>query len=134
MELRYTTTSNYPLRFREGDAGIDLPTDSVNYQSNMIHTGYSFEIPTGHVGLLVPRSSAGTKRGFRLRNTVGVIDSSYRGEVMVAFESTFGRPWIEGEYLVQLVIMPVPALTLREVDYLSETERGEGGFGSTGGA
>ena len=112
MELRYTTTSNYPLRFREGDAGIDLPTDSVNYQNNMIHTGYYFEIPAGHVGLLVPRSSAGIKRGFRLRNTVGVIDSSYRGEIMVAFESTFGRPWIEGEYLVQLVIMPVPALTL----------------------
>jgi dUTP pyrophosphatase len=101
------------------------------------------EIPEGHVGFLYPRSSI-FKTSMRLTNAVGVIDSDYRGEIRFNFDNThewFGNfykwaprhiAYYEGDRIGQLVIMPIPKVEFEEVDELSSTDRGEGGFGSTG--
>ena len=100
----------------------------------IIHTGIALEIPVGLVGLVYARSGMATKRGLAPANKVGVIDCDYRGEVMVALhnhsneEQTVAR----GERIAQLVITPYVTANFEEVDELSSTERGEGGFGSTG--
>jgi dUTP pyrophosphatase len=93
----------------------------------MYHTGLRMAIPRGYVGLLVPRSSYGI-RGYALLNTVGVIDSDYRGEVMVAFNKEYDY---EGKAAVQMLIVPVLQLNIVVDNYLDTTTRGEGGFGST---
>ena len=104
-------------------------------QQVQIDTGVIAEIPEGYVGLLIPRSSLGAK-GLRLVNTIGVIDSDYRGEIMAIVENTSDVPFTidRGERFVQLVVVPCPYMKVEEVELgnLSETERGDGGFGSTG--
>ena len=90
------------------------------------------EIPEGHVGLLYPRSSI-SKTSCSLRNAVGVIDSGYRGEIMLKFScSTNLNIYNVGDRVAQLIIMPYPQVQFEEVEELSDTDRGEGGFGSTG--
>jgi dUTP pyrophosphatase len=93
----------------------------------------AFEIPEGYVGLVFPRSSI-CKQDLILSNCVGVIDSGYRGEVMLKFKTTenFARLYEVGDRIGQIIIMPYPQITLNEVEELSETERGNGGYGSTG--
>ena len=117
-----------------GDAGLDLT--AVDFISNGLHitykTGLAIEIPEGFVGLLFPRSSV-YKTGQYLTNSVGVIDSGYRGEVMLKFT----RPALDSQYKVgdrvgQLIIMPYPQVKFEEVEDLDATDRGVGGFGSTG--
>ena len=98
-------------------------------------TGLAFEIPPGHVGLVFPRSSVTTKTTLMLGNGVGVIDSDYRGTVKLQFRHAnpnFGQFYKEGERVGQMMILPIPLVQILEVDNLSGTERGEGGFGSTG--
>jgi dUTP pyrophosphatase len=99
-------------------------------------TGLSFEIPEGYVMLVFSRSGHGFKHGVRLTNGTGVIDSDYRGEVKVALRMESGKegtlPLCKGDRVAQAMILPIPAVTLVEAHELSETERGFGGFGSTG--
>lgn len=123
-----------PRYAKPGDAGMDLTAVWMNQQMEIITygTGLAVEIPAGHVGLLFPRSSI-YKTGMSLTNAVGVIDSGYRGEIMMKFEMTDNRTMYEvGDRIGQLVIMPYPEVEFEEVDKLSETSRGSGGYGSTG--
>jgi len=99
-----------------------------------IRTGIKMEIPEGHVMLLFSRSSHGFKNSLRLANCVGVIDSDYRGEINVRMiKDTEGTYEIQkGHRVGQAMIIPIPSVIFEEVNELSETNRGEGGFGSTG--
>ena len=100
----------------------------------LIHTGLSMEIPVGYVGLIYARSGLASKKGLAPANKVGVIDSDYRGEFMVALHnhSTISHTISHGERIAQLVLMPYLAADFVETDSLSDTDRGAGGFGSTG--
>lgn len=125
-----------PTYAKPGDAGLDLTaaeTLKVTETQITYGTGLAFEIPEGYVGLIYPRSSI-KNYDLRLSNSVGVIDSGYRGEVQVVFDRT-GRKlqnYGPGDRIAQIIIMPHPHITLVETEELSETERGEGGFGSSG--
>lgn len=103
-------------------------------ETKLIHTGLALEIPEGYAGLIYARSGIATKRGLAPANKVGVIDSDYRGEIMVSLHNHSGvtQSIADGERIAQLVITPFLAVEYNETDTLSDTERGEGGFGSTG--
>ena len=103
-------------------------------QTVFIPTGLAMEVPKGYAGLIYARSSMGTKRGLAPANKVGVVDSDYRGEVMVALHNHGARPQTveSGERIAQLLITPVLAPAFVECDDLTDTRRGTGGFGSTG--
>ncbi len=103
-------------------------------QTAMVHTGIALEIPWGYAGMVFARSGLASKRGLAPANKVGVIDADYRGEVMVALHNHSGLPQTiaHGDRIAQLVIMPFLAADFCEVEALSDTARGEGGFGSTG--
>jgi dUTP pyrophosphatase len=126
-----------PSYAKPGDAGLDLVATEVIEQSmHMIKygTGIAVEIPEGYVGLLFPRSSV-SKTNLSLANSVGVIDSGYRGQIMCVFNKV-NNPMLDsykvGDKIAQLVLVAAPQFTINEVTELSNTERGEGGFGSTG--
>ena len=126
-----------PSYSRQGDAGMDLVATSKFYDDfdNVCYgTGLAIEIPEGHVGLLFPRSSI-SKTDLTLRNSVGVIDSNYRGEIVLKFNNILMsscEPYNVKERIGQLIIMPYPTIEFKEVEELSTTERGAQGFGSTG--
>ena len=103
-------------------------------ETKLIHTGLAVEIPEGYAGLIYARSGLATKRGLAPANKVGVVDADYRGEVMVSLHnhSSAVQTIESGERIAQLVIQRVPQVHLREVEQLDETDRGEGGFGSSG--
>ena len=103
-------------------------------ETRLIHTGIAMEIPCGYVGLVYARSGLASKRGLAPANKVGVIDSDYRGEIMVALYNQSGEPQTvgDGERIAQIVFTPYAAAEFSVADELEETERGEGGFGSTG--
>lgn len=122
-------------------AGADLyaclDTESVTIapgETKFIPTGISLEVPFGYGGFIYARSGIACKRGLAPANKVGVVDSDYRGEVMVALHNhgTADASIENGERVAQLVIAPFLAVDFVEADELSDTERGEGGFGSTG--
>lgn len=128
-----------PTKGSVDSAGYDLyalDDVSIRPQTNeMIHTGIAIEIPKGYVGLVFARSGMAHKQHLRPSNAVGVIDADYRGEVLVSLynDSTEDEMDITpGQRIAQLVIVPYLGLELQEVDKLSDTTRGEGGFGSTG--
>lgn len=100
----------------------------------MIHTGLAAEIPEGYAGLVFARSGLASKRGLAPANKVGVVDSDYRGEWMVALHNHSGEPQVvePGERIAQMVIVPYLTARFEEVGELSDTVRGTGGFGSTG--
>ena len=134
-----------PSYSKQGDAGMDLTAINIskdNVGNITYHTGLAIEIPEGYVGLLFPRSSICKKQQF-LTNGVGVIDSSYRGEIMAKFKPVMGsyetilelfesNEYQVGDRIVQMIIIPYPQIEFEEVEELSETERGYGGFGHTG--
>ena len=123
-----------PSYAKAGDAGMDLTAVEMEREWNIVtyKTGLAIEIPEGHVGLLFPRSSV-YKTSMVLSNCVGVIDSGYRGEIMLKFRSTESNKAYEvGDRIGQLIIMPYPQIELEEVEDLSSTERGKGAYGSTG--
>lgn len=140
-----------PKYAKDGDAGLDLiAVSDILVKENgvgIMKTGLSVEIPKGYVGYLFPRSSI-SKQGVRLSNSVGVIDSGYRGEIMMQFDPTVvnmgialaypdksiisSPPYKKGDKIGQLIIMPYPQIEFEEVQELSDTDRGDGGFGSTG--
>jgi dUTP pyrophosphatase len=124
-----------PSYAKDGDAGLDLRITSIINQTSWDITygfGLSFEIPKGYVGLLFPRSSI-KNYSLMLSNSVGVIDSGYRGEIMVTFKKTSDSSiYYIGDKAAQILIMPYPKINIIETDELSETERGDNGYGSTG--
>ena len=100
----------------------------------LIPSGISCEFPEGYYGQMVPRSSVGTKRGLTLANTIGIIDNDFRAEILMAFKNVGDKSQLieHGERLAQLILLPYIHINIVETDELSTTERGEGGFGSTG--
>ena len=139
-----------PKYAKVGDAGMDLVATTIIKDTPEQITygmGIALEIPEGFVGLIFPRSSV-RKTGLDLSNAVGVCDSGYRGELQATFNKIFGgeRFYDEtkntedtsndfykvGDRIAQIMIIPYPPIEFKEVDELSDSERGEGGFGSTG--
>ena len=123
-----------PKYAKDGDAGMDLTAVDVSADEGTItyKTGLAIEIPRWHVGLLFPRSSV-YKTGQSLTNCVGVIDSGYRGEIMLKFTlSPYQREYQIGDRIGQLIIIPYPMIEFVEVEELTPTDRGKGGYGSTG--
>ena len=134
-----------PSYSKKGDAGMDLTAINIskdNVGNITYHTGLAVAIPDGYVGLLFPRSSISKKQQF-LTNCVGVIDSGYRGEIMAKFKPVMGtydtilelfesNEYQVGDRIVQMIIIPYPQIEFEEVEELSSSERGHGGFGSTG--
>ncbi len=144
MELKIKKLSEkavVPKRATEGSAGVDLyacidePVTLNGGGVALIPTGIAISLPSNEYGAFVfARSGLAVKHGIGLLNSVGVIDSDYRGEIKVGVINQFDTPYtIEpGERIAQLVVMPVCPLPTVEVDTLDSTARGEGGFGSTG--
>jgi dUTP pyrophosphatase len=123
-----------PKYAKNGDAGLDLTAvDVIADETTLTYkTGLAVEIPRWHVGLLFPRSSV-YKTGQSLTNCVGVIDSGYRGEIMLKFTlSPYAKEYEIGDRVGQLIIMPFPMIEFEEAEELTPTERGDGGYGSTG--
>lgn len=115
-------------------ACTDVKVEIAPHETKLIHTGIAMEIPTGYAGLIYARSGIATKRGLAPANKVGVIDSDYRGEIMVALHnhSEQTQSIENGERIAQLVITPYITADFIESETLEETVRGDGGFGSTG--
>ena len=138
VNVKLTDGAPLPRHARPGDAGMDLTSrETVTVypqQTAKVGTGVWMEIPEGYYGAVVPRSSMETKRGITIVNTPGTIDSSYRGEIMLPiYNASTRKVTIErGERVAQIIIKRHETVECVEVDQLSETERGDGGFGSTG--
>ena len=161
MKLKFKklhSEAKLPVQAKPGDAGLDLvattmmtvykerlssdgesPLPSAEVLYVEYGLGIAAEIPHGHVGLLFPRSSV-TNKDLMMKNCVGVVDSGYRGEIKARFNylGDESKPWMKpniygiGERVAQLVIIAIPEYTTEFVDELSDTERGKGGYGSTG--
>ena len=137
---RLSESAIIPTYATEHSAGADLynmkdnPVTVEPHATVMIKTGIAIEIPEGYVGLVFARSGIASKRGLAPANKVGVIDSDYRGEWMVALHnhSDVAATVDGGERIAQVVVVPYVQGGFVEVEELSDTERGEGGFGSTG--
>ena len=131
------TVPTYGTEFSAGADLYALPGESIviaPHTTVLIHTGLSMEIPEGYAGLIYARSGIASKRGLAPANKVGVVDSDYRGEVMVALHnhSDIDAEIDVNERIAQLVIAPFLKVEFNETDELTDTQRGEGGFGSTG--
>ncbi len=151
MEIKFKKLSPHaqtPVKKYDVDAGFDLFAMSKEETPDYIvyYTGIAVEIPEGYVGLVFPRSSV-TKHDLMLKNCVGVIDASYRGEIMCRFQGTrrldykiggkdavlYGDNLYKvGDRVAQIVFLELPKITLIEVEQLSDSLRGSNGFGSTG--
>lgn len=137
---KLTDTAKTPTRGSEYAAGYDLYADVKEnvqikpHETVKIGTGLAMEIPDGYFGAIFARSGLAAKEGLRPANCVGVCDSDYRGEYIVAIhnDSEETRTVTAGERIAQLVVMPYLPVTFDEVAELTDTNRGEGGFGSTG--
>jgi dUTP pyrophosphatase len=147
---KVNSLAQIPSYAKDGDAGMDLIATSIISDTPEQITyglGIALEIPKGFVGLVFPRSSI-RKTGLQLSNSVGVIDSGYRGELQATFNKLFGSEGMYdemkvnemqpneyykvGDRVAQIMIIPYPPIEFEQADELSDTERGEGGFGSTG--
>lgn len=128
-----------PTYAYEGDAGLDLrAAEDISlrpFERTLISTGFAIAIPEGYAGFVQPRSGSALKLGLSMPNTPGLIDSHYRGELKVVAVNLDPKSAIrikKGERIAQLVIQEVPVVKLIEVEELDKTDRGEGGFGSSG--
>ncbi len=122
-----------PRYAKPGDAGMDITAVSREITDKYVEyrTGLCLEIPKGYACLIFPRSSV-SKKDLLLCNSVGVLDSGYRGELILRFQKLGNDIYEEGERIGQIMIIQVPEVEIIEVKELSESERGDGGFGSTG--
>jgi dUTP pyrophosphatase len=136
--LRLDTHLPLPEHAHPGDGGIDLRSaEDVKIQPGeraLVPTGVAVAIPDGYVGLVVPRSGLAVSHGITVLNGPGLVDSGYRGELKVALINLGGAPHLieRGERIAQLVVVAVETLELVPVHALPTSDRGEGGFGSTG--
>jgi dUTP pyrophosphatase len=138
--VRLDPRASLPTRAHPGDAGLDICALEAAVlepgERASIATGIAVEIPTGQAGLVLPRSGLALRHGISLVNAPGLIDSGYRGELRVLLLNTDARARFElaaGDRIAQLVLVPIEAPALVEVDVLSASERGTGGLGSSGG-
>lgn len=145
MEVKVKKLLDYaviPSYAHPGDAGMDIVATSIDVTDDYIEygTGLAFELPKGYCMLIFPRSS-NSKKDLLLANSVGILDETYRGELKLRFKrayspTTYGlscnKIYDIGDKVGQIVIIPYPTVKFNEVDDLSDTERGSGGFGSTG--
>lgn len=135
---RLNSNAIIPTYGGKHSAGLDLyAVENISILDGdcaKIKTGISVEIPNGYFGAVFARSGLSTKQGLRPANCVGVVDSDYRGEVIVPLynDSSETRTVFAGDRVAQMVIIPYAKVELEEVDELDNTERGTGGFGSTG--
>ena len=137
---KLTEKAKLPKRGSVFSAGFDLYADNNvditihPHETRKIGTGLALEIPDGYYGAIFARSGLATKEGLRPANCVGICDSDYRGEYIVAIHNDSNEDRIiePKERIAQLIVMQYPHITFEEVDELSDTSRGEGGFGSTG--
>lgn len=127
-----------PTHSHEGDAGVDLYT-SIDFklqsgERRLVPTGIAVAIPKSYVGLVCPRSGMAVEYGISVVNGPGVVDSGYRGELKVALINHGAEPvsFERGDRIAQLLVVPVAVQELTEVAELPTSDRGEGGFGSTG--
>ncbi len=136
---RLTDTAIIPTKTNISDAGFDLYADESTWlyagnsgKRKIIKTGVSFAIPEGYVGLVWDRSGMGAKLG--IHRFAGVIDAGYRGEIMVALCNFGSKPYAisRGDRIAKILIQAIPNVSLIEVDELPNSERGKGGFGSSG--
>jgi dUTP pyrophosphatase len=142
IELRVTRIRDgavLPARAHSGDAGLDLsacePVTIGAGDRAAVGTGLAVEIPDGHAGLVVPRSGLALRHGLSIVNTPGVIDAGYRGEVRVILLNTDREDAFTvepGMRIAQLLVVPAVAVDVVEARELATTERGDGGFGSSG--
>ena len=128
-----------PTRAYQGDAGLDLVACERHELAPggraLVGTGIAVAIPQGHAGLVTPRSGLAAEHGITIVNTPGLVDAGYRGELRVILHNTDHREAFvvePGMRIAQLVVVAVPEATLQEVDALPPSERGAGGFGSSG--
>jgi dUTP pyrophosphatase len=142
MDIKVKLSKEYdgktPIYAKEGDAGIDLLATKIiseNDEQIVYDTGFAVEIPIGYVGLVYPRSSI-RKKDLIMANSVGVIDSGYRGNIQCTFLRTpvadIDNIYIVGERICQIIIMPIPTINFIPVQKISQTVRGASGHGSTG--
>jgi dUTP pyrophosphatase len=136
---RLDAAARLPTHAHEGDAGYDLyaleAADLAPGARAMVRTGVAVEIPPGHAGLVVPRSGTAARHGIALVNAPGLIDAGYRGELKVLLLNTDRtEPFAvaAGDRIAQLVVVAVQTPAVEEVAALTATQRGEGGFGSSG--
>lgn len=122
-----------PNYAHEGDAGMDVVAVEKKETERYFEykTGLAFEIPKGYVCLIFPRGSV-TNKDLMLKNSVGVLDSGYRGELILRFKKLGQEVYEVGDKIGQIMILPHPHVNVKEVSELSETGRGKGRFGSTG--
>lgn len=122
-----------PTKAHATDAGYDLYASSCHYENGLVcyGTGVAVEIPQGYVGFVFPRSSI-ANTNLALSNSVGVIDSGYRGEIKAKFRKNGYIAYKVGDRIAQLIIIPYPEVTFEEVEALADSDRGEGGYGSSG--
>ncbi len=137
---KLTKNAFIPSKHYSGDAAFDFYAIAFKiektkaYEETFVYgTGIAIEIPKGHVGLIFPRSSIANTT-MSLSNSVGVIDENYRGEITFKFRanSSLGEIYKVGDRIGQLLILPIPQIELEEVTMLSESERGQGSYGSSG--
>ena len=128
-----------PTYAHETDAAADLyaPADQIvpaHSYGNMIKTGVKIQLPEGWLAMILPRSSMGTKTPLRLSNSVGLIDSGYRGELGILYDNTSNEDYqiTAGDRIAQLLVMPSYRFKAKVVDILADSDRGEGGFGASG--
>ncbi|HMU26698.1 MAG TPA: dUTP diphosphatase [Solirubrobacterales bacterium] len=142
MELKVqllNDSATLPTRAHEGDAGLDLyasePAHIGPGERWQVATGIAVEIPEGHAGMVLPRSGLARRHGISLVNAPGLVDAGYRGEVKVLLLNNDPAEVFRinpGDRIAQMVVIPLAAVEPVATDSLSETERGEGGFGSSG--
>lgn len=143
MNIKYkklNELAKVPTRGSESAAGYDLYAATEDkivvypHSTLMISTGLSLELPEGHFGAIFARSGLASNKGLRPANCVGVVDSDYRGEVKVALhnDTDLVQSFEAGDRIAQLVLLPYVEMIFVETEELTETERGEDGFGSTG--
>lgn len=137
--VRLDSQVELPSYAYSGDAGLDLRSNEEvilkPFERRLISTGLAIAIPDGYAGLVMPRSGMALKRGLSMANTPGLIDAHYRGELKVCainLDPHDDIHIVKGERIAQLVIQKVPYVELIEVPELDETDRGIGGFGSSG--
>jgi len=126
-----------PVYATDGSAGFDFSclneVEIAPGRTELLRTGLATGIPEGYFLTIVPRSSTGLKTPLRMPHSMGVIDPDYRGEIMLLFQNTGRRPFKvqKGRKIAQGILMPIVRMDIKVVDFLNETERGNGGFGSS---
>lgn len=138
MNIPITGDERNIVYAHEGDAGADLRSveDTIITPNSriLVHTGLHMAIPNGYVGMVCPRSGFALKQGVTVLNAPGIVDSGYRGEVGVILLNTSEQTVTvrKGDRIAQMVFVPYAHMAFEHVESLPETDRGEGGFGSTG--